>query len=1011
MRKITAVSLVLTIILCALVPASVTLAETGVDMVRVRLTTNNATSIVMNVTGEYFINENGRSFKGGSLTLRAANGAITLTHSTEGELYTGASFTIKRVSMAPSYGGMYFNSRTYLGHFNVRLLSSGYIQVVNEVPLAHYLYGVVAYEMNNNYPLEALKAQAIAAKCYVINSINASPNAEYHIGDTSSDQVYKGYYGSAKNVIEAVDSTLDKVLTVNGKLFCTYYSASNGGETNLVTYAWPSKSVSNAGYAISTDDYDLKNSYSLRETVRIPINSTGTISQGLYDLLVAKAYAALGVMPTGIAAITAVSMDTPQFNGTARNLTRVTVTYDITADIGTYRDLVVTFSASELYTYKAVSNANLRIYWGELASDGSCYYIYHVRWGHGVGLSQRGAQQRASAGQSYQEILAFYYPGAQLASINVAAPVDPIKPSYVASLTPIGTGKTTASVNLRSGAGTTYTSLGKLASGTAFTVYEQKDGWYHILVDGTVYEGWVYAQYASFTTSVTPTPSGSASTDTSASPGASQDPAVSLYGVCTGEGVNYRKGPGVEYDRIKKIAKNTQLGIISQSGSWYYAVCGGDYGYISASYVKLTAAPTPSATPAATPSVTPSAQTSPSASPTADAPGTTYATGVITTDGVNMRKGPDSSYDLLSKLSKNTGVTILSQEGNWYKVLVGTVTGYVYKDYVKFTGSTTVGAAEQTPAASDHGEGKTTGSVNMRKGAGVGNERIKTLAKNTQLSLYELKDGWYRAKTADGTEGWVSSKYVSVTTAIPQTQQPDTSESGNGSAAIGKGVTTASVNFRYAADTSSKIIKLLTKGTEITLYSLSNGWYEAEYGGTRGWLYAKYVKVTATTPTETQDGTTGVVPEGSGVTADKGLTFSSGQTTAKVNFRTKASTASGSAVISTLPAGTQFNILGECGDFYYILFNGSTGFIYKAYAKVTSSGSAGIIAVGDTLTLIATSTTAEVNLRSGAGVEYPKIKTLSSGAAVKVYLVINGWCLVETEGVFGYIIDDYVKLS
>lgn len=61
------------------------------------------------------------------------------------------------------YAQLSTNSRKYLGHFYIKLASNGYIQVVNKVPLAHYLYGVVGYEMNNSYPIEALKAQAVAA--------------------------------------------------------------------------------------------------------------------------------------------------------------------------------------------------------------------------------------------------------------------------------------------------------------------------------------------------------------------------------------------------------------------------------------------------------------------------------------------------------------------------------------------------------------------------------------------------------------------------------------------------------------------------------------------------------------------------------------------------------------------------------------------------------------------------------------------------------------------------------
>ncbi len=1013
MKRAAALTLIF-LMLMTLLPASVATAATDIGSVRVRLTTNNATSIVMSVTGEYFINENGRPFSGGSLTLRAANGVITATHSTEGELFSGKSFSIKRARMDPSAGSMYFNSRRYLGHFNVKLLSTGYIQIVNEVPLAHYLYGVVAYEMNDNYPIEALKAQSIAAKSYVLTSVLASPNAEYHIGDTSSDQVYKGFNSAYKNVIAAVDSTLDKVLTVNGSILCAYYSASNGGETNLVTYAWPTKNATNAGFAISIDDYDKANAAALCETVKLPIQSAGSISQGMYNLLLAKAYAATGVQPTGISSIKSAEMHTPRYSGVSRNMTMMSVVMDVTTDGGGYSDVTVTFNTAELYSYGAVANANLRVYWGEYASDGSGYYIYHARWGHGVGLSQRGAQQRAGQGQSYVDILAFYYPGASLSSVVVPVVPDPVKPSTVVGMSAIGTGKTTAEVNLRTGAGTAYTSLGMLKKGVALTVYELVNGWYHIAVDGTTSEGWVYASYVKFTASAapSPTPSAPAGTTPGASPtptgtGNADMPPAAYYGYCTGEGVKFRLGPATTYDIIKSVSKNTPLALMGiVNSSWYYAFCEGDYGYISASYVKITAEATPAPPVTPTPTQTPGDSSSPSPSPGA-MPGVVQ-TGIITAGGVNLRQGSDVSFLSLKKLDKNTSVVILGIFGAWYRVRAGETEGFVHEDYVKITGTAPVDDGWSTPV-NDCGEGVTTGRVYLRVGPGTGYKELKVLAKGAELKLYAVKDGWYQVKLADGSEGWVSGKYVSVKVAIPE-KSGGAGDGGGSDVATGTGVTTASVNFREGPSTSNKVITLLSKGVTVTLYALKDGWYGAEYNGKKGYLSAKYVTVTAKASNGSGDTGGGVVPEGTGDTVAGGLTLASGASTAKVNFRTRA-TSTGSAVIDTFAANTRFSILGECGDWYYILYNGKTGFVYKAYAKVTASGTAGIPKVSDTLTLIATSTTAEVNLRQGRGTDSAKIKTLPSKTSVTVYLVLDGWCLVDAGGIYGYVIDDYVKLS
>ena len=85
----------------------------------------------------------------------------------------------------------------------------------------------------------------------------------------------------------------------------------------------------------------------------------------MYNLLLAKAYAATGIQPTGISAIKSADVNTPKLSGTTRNMSLVSVVMDIiTADGTIASDIAVNFNVAELYTYGAVSNANLRCYWG-----------------------------------------------------------------------------------------------------------------------------------------------------------------------------------------------------------------------------------------------------------------------------------------------------------------------------------------------------------------------------------------------------------------------------------------------------------------------------------------------------------------------------------------------------------------------------------------------------------------------------------------------------------------------
>lgn len=1057
MRKRLAILLAFLLMLTC-IPTSVHSAEAATDYswIRVKLSVANATSLSISLKGDYFIDENGASFSGGSLSLRTnGDGTLTVAHSSLGDVYTGSGFSLMRekVDRTAGYASMSVSGvvRKYLGHFTISVTSSGYLQVINKVPLAHYLYGVIRGEMGNAFPLEALKAQAIAAKCYAFN--NMSSSRAYDIGDTSSDQVYKGYDSSESNVINAVDSTIDKVLTVNGKILCTYYSASNGGETKLVSQAWSDRG-GDAGYAIALDEYDIANTLSLKETAYFPLNG-GSMSSALQSFLISKAAASLGTGVASVDMIHGVQAYSPRYNNVTRDLTRATVTMTVTTGssgfssgfgsfggftgfgtgfgtsfdtgfgsdtssgfdtgssnviTGTQTTVTVDFALSELLSGGVFSNSSLRIYWGEAVNGG--YNIYHVRYGHGVGLSQRGAQQRASAGHNYQQILAFYYPGASLTSITVAEPQDPVKP--VVNTPSAGTdgstavvypawGMTTGNVNFRKGPSVSYESMGKIATGTQILVYGYDSNWYYIECNGVL--GFMSADYVVITGSAgtvttptdTPTPSSDVTTGLT----------VQASGEVTGSSVNFRSGPATTYQSLGKLAKGTELAIYGQVDNWYYVSTNGVYGYISASYVKITN--TAVATPTPTPTLTP------------EVPTINYSIGTVTGSGVNFRSGPATNYQSLGKLAKGTELIIYGQEGTWYHANAGGVDGYISASYVKIT---TAATATPTPTPEittqmvTYSLGAVTGSgVNFRdKPETNGSAVLYKLSKGTQLVLWNQSGEWYYAQYGDDY-GYIASKYVKVTgtynATIASTPAPHSSAgstaTGGIAQPIGTGETTGSVNFREGPSTSSRKLAQLKKGTEMTLYALEDGWYEVDVGGVHGYVSAKYVKITG---------------EASGSDATQTMTSATGETTGSVNFRNAASTTSG--IIETLKKGTQVAIHYESGDWYCVSYNGTMGYLYRAYVKVISAGSTGIptgsaptlsdsttptvgtdgsIALGGVVAV----TNGEVYFRQSPSKSGVINRELPKGTSLIVYNCLDDWCLVAVDGILGYVHSSYIE--
>ncbi len=851
-------ALTLCLALCALLcllPARAAKADGAYSYVKVKLTTNNATVLTLGVSGSYFIKENGAAFSGGTLTIRSNGSGLVVSHSAYGDMYAGASCSIMRANMDRTAGFLSLNGRKYLGHFHLRATYGGYIQAVNEVPMAHYLYGVVGYEMSElTFGAEALKAQAIAAKCYVINQMDGG---EYHIGDTSADQVYRGYNASYNNVIAAVDSTLNQVLVCNGSIIRSYFAASNGGETNMPSYAWVGQGLSDAGFGVALDPADLSNPYSKKEVVRIPINTTGSLSAPMHQLILEKAGATLGISATAIEAINYVSTETPAFGGVTRNLTTCTMSVVVKDGAGAQYQTSFTFRLSELYARGVVTDGTLRIYWGEQVGDQ--YNIYHLRYGHGVGLSQRGAQQRANEGQNYQQILAFYYPQASLSTTDsIQPPTNPVNAlegqtpvigtTPLPAATPAPVAGAPAAIangvinypdtNYRSGPSTDYQSYGKLQTGDTLLVYGESGNWYCVGVNGV--QAFVYKQYVDLT-GTPANPAATAAPVISPAPAAAA-PAVLGVGVLKSGGVNFRTGASTSARSLGRFDKGDAVQVLGREGNWLYVSIDNIYGYVSSDYVTLQSA---AAQPAPAP-VTP-----PASAVSSDVPAAIAQQGMLTTSNVSFRQEPSTASSSLKKLKKNTAVTVLSKRGDWYYVAINGQYGYVYQKYIRITGlAETPKASAAATGTSAAGAGVTTDKVNLRTGPGTSYNKVTTLQKKAALTILGETNGWYQV-SVNGKTGYVSGKYVKVTAAytpaapsvsLPVTPAANTDATAPNMTAV-SGETTKKVNFREGPSATTKKLALLPKGASLSLYTLKNGWFEADYKGTRGYISAEYVKV------------------------------------------------------------------------------------------------------------------------------------------------------------------------
>lgn len=120
-------------------------------------------------------------------------------------------------------GYIFLGKNWYRG--KLRLINQGgTLLAVNHVNLEHYLYSVVGSEMWSDWPLEALKAQAVAARSYALARYAEPANRLYHMGATQAWQVYKGLDGEASSTHAAVNQTAGQFLILNGGVVDAWYA-------------------------------------------------------------------------------------------------------------------------------------------------------------------------------------------------------------------------------------------------------------------------------------------------------------------------------------------------------------------------------------------------------------------------------------------------------------------------------------------------------------------------------------------------------------------------------------------------------------------------------------------------------------------------------------------------------------------------------------------------------------------------------------------------------------------
>lgn len=254
---------------------------------------------------------------------------------------------------------------------------------IEKIPLEKYLIGVLAGEMPVSYDIEALKAQAVAARTYTINKIEQNKTKEYDVVDTTNDQVYKDeqqlkeiwkekYNENTKKLKQAIKETNGEYLTYEGKpIHAFFFSTSSGTTENCkdvfgeslpylvsVSSTWDEKSPSYQGeLKLTKEEFCQKLEINCNEIkINIERNETNSIKN--------------------------ITINNKTIKGT-----------DFRFKLG-------------------LKSTNL-----EIEQTNNDIIIKTKGYGHGVGMSQYGAKELANNGYKYDEILKHYYQGVEFKKI------------------------------------------------------------------------------------------------------------------------------------------------------------------------------------------------------------------------------------------------------------------------------------------------------------------------------------------------------------------------------------------------------------------------------------------------------------------------------------------------------------------------------------------------------------------------------------------------------------------
>lgn len=342
----------------------------------------------------------------------------------------------------------------YRGNMEIRKYPEGF-GVVNEVSLEKYLYGVVPSEMPASYEIEALRAQAICARSYACIQLMKGNYAAFaaNIDDSTNYQVYNKKEEEEKTNL-AVDDTVGEVIKYNGEIAEAYYFSTSCGHTDNMS-AWNLPQEEAYGYLMpvtllndeSQPDFSTEEAFSafIQNKDIVAYDSEAQYFRWRAEVNPAESIASVNQAISERTQTNPANVQLFKADGSEAAINELTEFGNIVrmsvierSEGGCVKKMQISYEKGSV---QVMNEYNIRYILGKSLKkltnkDGNevnmallpsayitiipvenGYVIYGGGYGHGIGMSQNGANGMAKAGMSYMDILMKFYQGITIENI------------------------------------------------------------------------------------------------------------------------------------------------------------------------------------------------------------------------------------------------------------------------------------------------------------------------------------------------------------------------------------------------------------------------------------------------------------------------------------------------------------------------------------------------------------------------------------------------------------------